>query len=92
MSETASAALRLSFSLSLSPHKHLWLVNVSPGAKCRERGSGSHSSDSSGKRAGRCGGEQATAAQTLLGRLPDTNQRVRAGESAVREGETDKRR
>ncbi len=44
------------------------------------------------KRAGRWGGEQATAAQTLLDQLPDTNQRVRAGESAVREGETDKRR
>ncbi|ROL49685.1 Protein SLX4IP [Anabarilius grahami] len=38
-----------------------------------------------------CGGEQATAAQTLLGRVPDTNQRVRAGEKSVREGETDKR-
>lgn len=77
MSETASAALCLSFSLSLSLSpsiKHLWLVNVSPGAKCRERGSGSHTSDSSGKRAGMCGGEQATAAQTLLGRLPDANQ------------------
>lgn len=65
LSETAFSALSLSH--SLSQHKHLWLVNVSPTTKCRERGSGSHSSDSSGKRAGRSGDEWANAARALLG-------------------------